>query len=127
MIEFKRTYSEGVILLSIIYIMAKFLFFAAPWAVEMGKLGRGLCREVVILLNLSIGYHWMPSESLKYKFLRWGVLLELCFFFFVGLYSWLNSPPALIGQLQVMFRELLLSPAYFALFWLTCVQRQVIR
>ena len=118
----KRSFFVGVALLSVIFIAAKLLFFALPWAAELGKLGRGVFRELVIALNLFLGYRLMPNPVFQKQYLRVGIFLELCFLVFVALYAYLPSPPSLIAELQIMFRELLLSPIYFVVFYFVAIQ-----
>ena len=117
----KRLFLLGVTFLSVSFILAKLFFFALPMAGELGKMGRGIFREAVIALNLYLGYRLMPNAVFQKQYLRGGILLELCFLVFVGIYAYLPSPPSLISQLQVMFRELLLSPMYFVIFYFAFV------
>lgn len=117
----KRLFLLGVAFLSGSFILAKLFFFALPMAEELGKMGRGIFREVVIALNLYLGYRLMPNPVFQKQYLRGGIILELCFLVFVGIYAYLPSPPSLIAQLQIMFRELLLSPMYFVIFYFVFV------
>ncbi len=98
------------------------MFFALPWAAELGKLGRGVFRELVIALNLYLGYRLMPNPVFQKQYLRVGIFLELCFLVFVALYAYLPSPLSLIAELQIMFRELLVSPIYFVVFYFVAIQ-----
>ena len=111
----------GVMALSLTFIFAKFFFFALPSAEELGKWGRGVFRELVISLNLFLGYYLLPNPMFQKQFLRWGIILELCFLVFVSIYAYFPNHPPIVAQLQVMFRELLLSPIYFVLFYFAVI------
>lgn len=104
-------------------MLAKIFSFALPSAESLGKLGRGLFRELVISINLVLGYQLLPKGPLRKQFLQWGIALELCFLVFVSIYAYFPNHPPIVAQLQVMFRELLLSPIYFVLFYMAVVQR----
>lgn len=116
-----RIFGIGVGLLLASFVVSKLLFFALPWAAGLGKLGRGIFRECMIILNLSIGYWLMPNPALKRQYLQMGIILELCFLCFVIMYACMPTPHEVVMQFQVIFRELLLSPIYFVLFYFTRV------
>ena len=111
--ENKRSFFWGVGLLTLSFIICKLFVFALPVAADLGKLGRGVFREAFIGLNLWVGYRFMPDPQFKKQFLRFGLLLEFLFLALVFFYALFPNPPILLMQLQVMFRELLLSPMYF--------------
>lgn len=119
-----HTFLLGVILLSLSFILSKLFFFALPWAATIGKMGRGIFRECMIVLNLWLGYRLLPTDDFKQRFLRWGIALEVCFLCAVAVYANLDYPNEFVTQIQVMFRELLLSPIYFVLFYFAFVQKQ---
>lgn len=114
----------GVMGLSFTFILAKLFFFALPSAEALGKIGRGIFRELVISMNLFLGYQLIPTPAYKKQFLRCGILLELCFLAFVSIYAYVPNYPPVVAQLQIMFRELLLSPLYFVLFYFTVIHRK---
>lgn len=106
----------GVLVISICFVISKLLFFALPFAADLGKVGRGISREVMIAFNLLIGYRFIHGKENKMQFLRLGLICELVFLLFVGIYVLLPKQPEWVVQMQVMFRELLLSPMYFMIF-----------
>jgi hypothetical protein len=122
--ENKRSFFWGVGLLTLSFIFCKLLVFALPFAADLGKLGRGIFREGFIGLNLWVGYRCLPNPQLKKQFLQFGLLLEFLFLALVFFYAISPKPPVLLMQLQVMFRELLLSPMYFFGFYMIYVNRQ---
>jgi hypothetical protein len=121
--ENKRSFFGGLFLLTFSFIVCKLLVFALPVAADMGKLGRGVFREAFIGLNLWVGYHCIPNSQFKKQFLQFGLLLEFLFLALVFCYAFFTNPPNLLMQLQVMFRELLLSPVYFFGFCMIYVNR----
>lgn len=120
-----RLFLFGMILLVVSFVLCKYLFFALPMAADLGKLGRGIFREVFIGINLWIGYMIVPGERAKKQFIRWGIALEIFFVAFVSVYATLINPPHLLMQLQVMLRELLLSPMFFFGFYMIQVKYKV--
>jgi hypothetical protein len=123
-VENKRSFFVGVALLTLSFILCKLLVFALPFAADLGKLGRGIFREGFIGLNLWVGYRCTPSPQFKKQFLQFGLLLEFLFLALVFFYALIPNPPILLMQLQVMFRELLLSPMYFFGFYAIYVNRR---
>ncbi len=113
----------GLTLLIASFILSKLLLFALPMAADLGKMGRGVFREGFIALNLWLGYRCIPGANHKKQFLFVGLVLECVFLAAVAMYAWLLHPPALLMQVQVMFRELLLSPMYFFGFYMLQVRR----
>lgn len=97
--------------------------FALPVAADLGRLGRGVFREVFIATNLIVGYHFFPDAASKKQFIRWGIALEIFFIALVSVYAVLTDPPNLLMQLQVMLRELLLSPMYFFGFYMIRIKQ----
>lgn len=122
--ENKRSFFVGVALLTLSFILCKLLVFALPLAADLGKVGRGFFREAFIGLNLWVGYRCIQGLKFKKQFLQFGLLLELLFLMLVFFYAFFTNPPNLLMQLQVMFRELLLSPMYFFVFYVIQVNRQ---
>lgn len=121
--ENKRSFFAGIALLTLSFILCKLLVFALPLAADLGKVGRGFFREAFIGLNLWVGYCCIQDFKIKKQFLQFGLLLELLFLTLVFFYVFLTNPPILLTQLQVMFRELLLSPMYFFGFYVIQVNR----
>jgi hypothetical protein len=94
-------------------------------AADLGRVGRGMFREVFIGINLWIGYMIVPGERAKKHFVNLGIALEIFFVALVSVYATLINPPHLLMQLQVMLRELLLSPMYFFVFYMIQVKYKV--
>jgi hypothetical protein len=124
--ENKRSFFWGVGLLTLSFLICKLLVFALPVADDLGKLGRGVFREAFVGLNLWVGYRFVPDPQFKKQFLQFGLLLEFLFLSLVFFYACFTNPPNLLMQLQVMFRELLMSPMYFFGFCMIYVNRQSI-
>ena len=120
----KRTWLIGLFLITISFLLSKFLLFALPAAADLGKLGRGIFREAFIALNLFIGYRFIEPKQEKQQFLTLGLIFEGLFIATVSCYAWMTQPPNILMQIQVMFRELLLSPMYFFGFYMIQVNRK---
>ena len=118
-----RLFLVGMTLLVLSFVLCKLLLFALPMAADLGRLGRGVFREVFIVINLFIGYHFLPEAAAKKQFIRWGIALEIFFIALVSVYAVLTNPPNLLMHLQVMLRELLLSPMYFFGFYMIRIKQ----
>lgn len=118
-----RLFQVGMILLLLSFILCKLFLFALPVAADLGRLGRGVFREVFIAINLILGYHFLPETAAKTEFIRWGIGFEIFFIVLVSAYAVLTDPPNLLMQLQVMLRELLLSPMYFFGFYMIRIKQ----
>ena len=118
-----RLFLVGMTLLVLSFVLCKLLLFALPMAADLGRLGRGIFREVFIAINLFIGYRFLPHSILQKQFLQWGIAFELLFIAFVSAYAMFPQSPPLLMQLQVMLRELLLSPMYFFGFYMIRIKQ----
>lgn len=119
----KRSFFAGIALLTLSFILCKLLVFALPLAADLGKVGRGFFREAFIGLNLWVGYRCIQDPKFKKQFLQFGLLLEFLFLTLIFFYAFFTNPPVLLTQLQVMFRELLLSPMYFFGFYMIRIKQ----
>lgn len=109
---------KGVLLISLSFLISKSIGNLLSIFIENGDWLRRFLYELTVWLNLYIGYRLIHQKSLQKRFLKVGFVLDAFLLMVALVFNLLPEPrPIFLGQFQLMFRELLLSPLYFVGFY----------